>query len=191
MAMMVIMAINVALDDHVGLVSFIGPDSHVDSNGHDNHSSPNGHSEFFAPGQAGKGLIRPKDLFGGRHQNINNFGDAFPYLWLCRYTIYKKACLEDLHGCRQPNGWNSSMRKICGSHLETWQSLCDLVWKAKNIHFFCQAQIALLYLEDVPITILIEYLDYSNICSSNSAAELPEPTGAPILSIYKKDGSFW
>ena len=37
-----------------------------------------GHDKFFAPRQAGKGLILPADLFGGRYQNEDNLGDAFP-----------------------------------------------------------------------------------------------------------------
>ena len=36
-------------------------------------------SRLFAPGQAGKGLILPGDLSGGRHQNGGGPGDAFPH----------------------------------------------------------------------------------------------------------------
>ena len=43
--------------------------------------------------------------------------------------------------------------------------------------------------KNVPVTIPAEYSDYTDVFPSDSAAELPEPTGTPILFIYKKNGS--
>ena len=49
------------------------------------------------------------------------------------------------------------------------------ILEATNIHLFCQAQIASLNVEEV--TIPAEYSDYTDVFSSDSAAELPEHTG--------------
>ena len=49
------------------------------------------------------------------------------------------------------------------------------ILEATNIHPSCQAQIASLNVEEV--TIPAEYSDYTDVFSSDSAAELPEHTG--------------
>ena len=52
-----------------------------------------------------------------------------------------------------------------------------MAWEAKNVHPFRQAQIVLLYLEDVPVTIPAEYSGYNDIFPSDFAAELLEHIG--------------
>ena len=68
--------------------------------GHDNSRCYDGHNKFFASRPTRKGLILPEDFFGGRHQNKDNLGDAFPHPRLCRYTVCKKLVRGDLLGCR-------------------------------------------------------------------------------------------
>ena len=51
------------------------------------------------------------------------------------------------------------------------------VSKAKNVHPPRQAQIALLDVEEVPVTILAKYLDHIDVFSLDSIAELPKHTG--------------
>ena len=51
------------------------------------------------------------DLSGGRHQSGSGPGDAFPHHQQCKHTVCRGACLENLHGCRRPSGWNSSIQK--------------------------------------------------------------------------------
>ena len=56
---------------------------------------------------------------------------------------------------------------------------------ATNIHPFHQAQIAL-NVQKVPVIIPDKDLDYTNVFS-DSATELPGPTGALMLFIRKKN----
>ena len=61
------------------------------------------HDKFNAPGQAGKGLILPEDLL------LADASMVF-HLQQCRHTVCREeACLDDLHGCERPSGWNSSI----------------------------------------------------------------------------------
>ena len=81
---------------HVGLDVHNCFDSY---NGHDSHN------KFSVPGQARKGLILREDLL------LADASKVF-YLQQCRHTVCREgACLDDLHGCGQLSGWNSSIQK--------------------------------------------------------------------------------
>ena len=56
-------------------------------------------------------------------------------------------------------------------------SLLGSVSQAKNVYPFRQAQIASLDVEEVPVMIPAEYLDYTDVFYPDSAAGLPEQTG--------------
>ena len=110
-------------------------------NGFDSHSGHDSHNKFSVLGQVGKGLIFPDNLL------LADASMVF-HLQHCRHTgCRERACLNNLHGCRQPSGWNSSVRKICGGHLETQQSPCGSVSEVKNVF----------------ATIPADYSDYTNV----------------------------
>ena len=77
---------------------YVGLDVHNCFDSHDGHNS---HNKFSVFGQAGKGLILPEGLL------LADASMVF-YLQQCRHTVCREgACLDDLHGCRRPSGWNS------------------------------------------------------------------------------------
>ena len=87
------------------LNSHNGYKSHNSHNGFDNQYGHNSHNKFNASGQAGKGLILPKDLL------LADISMVF-YLQQFRDTVCsKRACLDDLYGCERSNGWNFSIYK--------------------------------------------------------------------------------
>ena len=84
-----------------------GHDDYDGFNSHDGHnnSGSNGLGKIFALGQAKNGSVLPGDLQGGPE-------DVIFYPWQCKPTVCGgEACLEDLHGCRQPSGWNSLIQR--------------------------------------------------------------------------------
>ena len=66
---------------------------YVGLDGFDSQDGHNSHDKFNTPGQAGKGLIIPKDLL------LADASMVF-HLQQCRHTVCREgACLDDLHSC--------------------------------------------------------------------------------------------